>query len=668
MQSLSYQNNLSSSSDNITSQVYSCIREGHYANAIEILDSKLSHVPNSRPVLSLLAYCCYNNQEYARAAEFYEELVALCPDQEDYQVYYVQSLVMSGAHRDASRVAAVALSRTKSPQHTQRLRLLCAQSQMELGLLSASNNTLSKCADDDPATIIAMAAVDYTEGKYTSALEKYKIAKQMTGDVPMILYYIALCRCRLRDFDGALEDVCDLIEVVGETRLEDLSDAELKESFVVEALNLKAVILKETRDHTAFRETLSRLHDVSSFDSLDSISIHNEIMSSADNDLIGSMQRLSQLLAESSYPPEALSNLMLLCIKHGEDAMAIETFETHNQAAKELLSPDLFSYIESAVLSISRPDDAFEVLNNRIADMAPKLKTAKRKLDDAKAASSASTATRPSTTYIRPNTTARILATSLQESKQEFDTLLRSFIPNLMLQVKLFWDQKDYSKAQELLVEHSEYCLSDNDWNMNLAHTLFAQQNDKLEESIPYYEHVVNRWSDSGELLKAPAVALANLCVSYIMAGQNESAETIIKAVESEEDQREALDDNATPTHHTCLVNLVIGTLYCEKGNYEFGISRICKSLEPFDKNLCADTWFYCKKCLLALASKMSKLMVALDHDVLHDIVDFLRHVELHGTNVIVAGIVEDKHADAQPVTIAQEARQLKNLFRKLRQ
>jgi hypothetical protein len=60
--------------------------------------------------------------------------------------------------------------------------------------------------------------------------------------------------------------------------------------------------------------------------------------------------------------------------------------------------------------------------------------------------------------------------------------------------------------------------------------------------------------------------------------------------------------------------------------------------------------------------------MVALDHDVLHDIVDFLRYVELHGTNVIVAGIVEDKHADAQPVTIAQEARQLKNLFRKLRQ
>lgn len=36
----------------------------------------------------------------------------------------------------------------------------------------------------------------------------------------------------------------------------------------------------------------------------------------------------------------------------------------------------------------------------------------------------------------------------------------------------------------------------------------------------------------------------------------------------------------------------MIGTLYCAKGNFEFGISRIIKSLEPYDKKLGTDTWY----------------------------------------------------------------------------
>jgi hypothetical protein len=40
--------------------------------------AKLSDFPKSTPLLSLLAYCCYHNQEYTRAAEFYEILIELC--------------------------------------------------------------------------------------------------------------------------------------------------------------------------------------------------------------------------------------------------------------------------------------------------------------------------------------------------------------------------------------------------------------------------------------------------------------------------------------------------------------------------------------------------------------------------------------------------------------
>jgi hypothetical protein len=53
----------------------------------------------------------------------------------------------------------------------------------------------------------------------------------------------------------------------------------------------------------------------------------------------------------------------------------------------------------------------------------------------------------------------------------------------------------------------------------------------------------------------------------------------------------------------------VIGTLYCAKGNYEFGIGRIVKSLEPYNKKLSMDTWYYAKRCLLSLIEKNSTIV-----------------------------------------------------------
>lgn len=58
-----------------------------------------------------------------------------------------------------------------------------------------------------------------------------------------------------------------------------------------------------------------------------------------------------------------------------------------------------------------------------------------------------------------------------------------------------------------------------------------------------------------------------------------------------QEEERSTFADPTKPVFHLCIVNLVIGTLYCAKGNFEFGISRIVKSLEPYDKKLGTDTW-----------------------------------------------------------------------------
>ena len=79
---------------------------------------------------------------------------------------------------------------------------------------------------------------------------------------------------------------------------------------------------------------------------------------------------------------------------------------------------------------------------------------------------------------------------------------------------------------------------------------------------------------------------------------------------------RLALSAEAGPTpgqvFHLCIINLVIGTLYCAKGNFEFGIGRVIKSLEPYPKKLGTDTWFYAKRTFLALAETLAKHMIML--------------------------------------------------------
>ena len=94
-------------------------------------------------------------------------------------------------------------------------------------------------------------------------------------------------------------------------------------------------------------------------------------------------------------------------------------------------------------------------------------------------------------------------------------------------------------------------------------------------------------------------------------------------------------DDPDKKVFHLCIVNLVIGTLYCSKANFQarkhtphytishhitlhyitscagahpaqFGISRVIKSMEPYSRKLGTQTWFYVKRCFTSLIEAMA--------------------------------------------------------------
>jgi len=240
-----------------------------------------------------------------------------------------------------------------------------------------------------------------------------------------------------------------------------------------------------------------------------------------------------------------------------------------------------------------------------------------------------------------------------------YDEGLEKYIPVLMAQCSIHWKKDEYKDVERLLMNAREFCAVHDTWRLNLAHCFFIQEGSYME-AIQHYETIYNK--NLSSLLELPAIVIANLCVSFIMMTQNEKAEEIIKTLEEIEER--AMEESPEKSfYHLCIVNLVIGTLYCSKGNFEFGISRIITSFKPLNKKLGPDTWFYAKRCLMALIEKMSKHMIIIQDRTITEVLDFLESCEQIGKNI--RANLEVK-MDGIDTYVTHEARLLKMMFIKL--
>merc|ERR1711920_28088 len=218
-----------------------------------------------------------------------------------------------------------------------------------------------------------------------------------------------------------------------------------------------------------------------------------------------------------------------------------------------------------------------------------------------------------------------------------------------------------YSMVEKIFRQSAEFCSEDESWKLNVAHIFFMQE--KFKECIRYYEPFVRKHNDN--LLSVTAIILANLCVAYVMTSANEEAEELMRLVEKEE---EKITDPTKPIYHLCIINLVIGTLYCAKGNFEFGISRIIKSLEPYERKIGIDTWFYAKRCFLALGETLGKNMILLKDEAFDDIVNFFDAAAQVGKNIpTTISVIESPDGKEKKSTVTQEARLFKRFFLKMR-
>jgi len=646
---------------NLTSQVYGDIRDGEYVSAIHVLESQVQRFPRSRAALSLLGYCYYHLQDYELAADSYAKLVRLYPLIGEYRVYHCQSLLKAGDVEEARRVEA----QIDSNQRTQHELMLEVSIKFEDGDLNGCKTVLSQCVEEDPETILAHATLCAKEAKYDEALELYSEAFNIQGFEAEIAYNIALCNYMMGDYEDALEVIQEIIDRGIESNPEftpsssqdhdekiDVNNSmNLQESFLIESYNLKAAVEYDMGNITKARKTLKEMPQRIE-EELDPVTLHNQGLINIDLDITGGFEKLKFLLGNPPFPPETFGNLLLLYCKHGYHDLSADILAENSHLTYEFLSEDLYEYLDASIMASVSPDEASIKCDTLTRKYANELRKLSKEMESINEKS-------------RDDSFAKL-------SKVSFDKMMSFYTPLLMTQAYIHWEREEYMMVEQLFRKHSDLCVDVDVWKLNVAHTFFVQQGSKFKDAIKYYDTFVKE-KTSANILNVTPIVLANLCVSYIMTNRNEEAEDIMKLIEKQEGSDSAMNNDKEQKHHSCIINLVIGTLYCEKGNFEFGISRICKSLEPIESKLGADTWFYTKRCLLALADQLAKQMLLLQQESFSEIILFLDDIDRHGSGMTPfygdevqteQGISKSSKKGGE--TISSEARQLKNMFMKL--
>uniref|UniRef100_A0A3B3USE0 Tetratricopeptide repeat protein 30 n=1 Tax=Poecilia latipinna TaxID=48699 RepID=A0A3B3USE0_9TELE len=628
------------------------IKDGEYTATIytlvrsSLFGEKL--VSQSRAALSLLGFCYYHIQDFSSAAECYEQLTQLHPEVEEYKLYYAQSLYKAGAYSEATKASFV-LDNPSS--HTKMVKLQACIKFCEEDY-SAAKLLLEQLPQDDPDYVYNMGCLLYQEGKYEEACKKFMTAMQMLGYVPALSYNIALTHYSMKNYPQAVKYITEVIDrgmsehpeldvgvktegfdvhSVGNTLV-------LHQSALIEAFNLKAAIEYQMKNGQAAQEALTDMPPRSE-EELDPVTLHNQALVNMEQKPSEGFEKMAFLLQQPSFPRVTFGNLLLLYCKHEYFDLAADVLAENAHLTYKFLSPYMYEFLDALLTCQTAPEEAFRKFEEMNSKLTEQLRKLAKQVQD--------------TRHTRDDEVQ-------SKTLQDYDLLQEKYVVVLMAQAKIYWNRENFQMVEKIFRKSVEFCNDDDTWKLNVAHVLFMQN--KYKEAISFYEPIVKTLYDS--ILDVSAVVLANLCVSYIMTSQNEEAEELMRKIEKEEEQI-SYNNPDKKVFHLCIVNLVIGTLYCAKGNYDFGISRVIKSLEPYNKKLGADTWFYAKRCFLSLLENMSKHMVMLRDAVVKECIQFLEHCEVYGKGVpaIIEQPLEESHVHIGKNTVTYEARQLKALF-----
>ncbi|VDO20138.1 unnamed protein product [Haemonchus placei] len=503
----------------------------------------------------------------------------LFPNFPEYKVYHAQSLYNAFRLQEALQIVS-SIEEEHLLSEVVKLESVIKYREEDM---NNARILVEQYPPDDPDTEMNLACLDYRDGNYDKALERFNNASSIRGYQPELAYAIALCHYRKKEYQQALKFITNIVDrgikdhpelnVGMVTEGMDLRSVgntmKLHETSLVEALNLKFAVEYKLKNFTGAQEALTDMPPRSE-EELDPVTLHNQALIGSPF-FVDGFAKLQYLLTQNPFPPETFANLLLLYCKYEYYDLAADVLAENTHLTFKYLTQYQYDYLDALINLQTSPEEAFAkfdaMANEQMNELRNLTKREIRQSND--------------------ETTAR-------KAVEAFDETLELYLPVLMSQAKIYWDRGDYARVERIFRCSVEFCSEHDTWKLNVAHTLFMQEQ-KFKEAAGFYEPIVSKHFMT--LLDVSAIILANLCVCYIMTNQNE--EELMRKVEREEDDARELDDTRK-SFHVCIINLVIGTLYCSKGNFEFGISRVIKAMEPQERKLGTDTWYYAKRCLLA--------------------------------------------------------------------
>ncbi len=119
--------------------------------------------------MSLLAYSYFYIQDYAKAAENYDQLTKFYPDVTQYKLYHAQSLLKAGMYVEAGKVA----SQIEDPAYADKVVQIQVHIQYELEEMAHAKSLMSQLPPESAEAIVAQGCILYKEEKYEQAKDKF---------------------------------------------------------------------------------------------------------------------------------------------------------------------------------------------------------------------------------------------------------------------------------------------------------------------------------------------------------------------------------------------------------------------------------------------------------------------------------------------------------------
>ncbi|KAH8352324.1 tetratricopeptide repeat protein 30 homolog [Drosophila takahashii] len=637
----------------VTRTIYNLIKDKRYEDVIECI-TNFGEAANTRAGLSTLGHCYYHAQKYEEAATCYEQLCQLAPKEAKYRFYYAQSLYQAGIFAEALRVLK------QIGDHEDELREHCLQLQSAILYSSedfaGAQSLLNQRAGGTADTLNDEGCLLFQADQHEAAVQRFQAALQVGGFNPLVAYNVALAHFQRKQRAQALDYTSEIVErgmrnhpELGIGAQVDIPDGGARSvgnpitmaiSGITQALNLKAALEYQDGNEEAARDALLDLPPRAESE-LDPVTLHNMALTDVQGPVAG-LRKLAFLLelGAPSCPKETFANILLICCKHELYETAADILAEHTDLTYKYLSQYLYELLDALITAQTSAELAEKKLGTLASSLAGKLRSLAAKVQEVRATNEQQ---------------------ALRDALKDYEQALELYLPVVMARAWISWRDDDFVGAEREFHSSAEFCSENSIWRLNAGHVLFMQ-GDKYNEAAAFYEPIVRQHSD--DIMSVSAAVLANLCVSYIMTFQNEEAEELMRKVEKAEELKGNLGKQY---HHLCIVNLVVGTLYCAKSNYEFGLSRIAHALEGGSGNrLYADTWLHVKRCVLGLLTGMAKQNIILPYATVQEVLNFLRFCEAYGLFTPANIFSATEQVPEEPLTIGLEARKLRLLMIRL--